>query len=166
MRIPWCGGGRPPRGGRAAFLLAVALAAGCGGGRGQVSGRVLYKDKPVPGGWVTFVPADSRENSVTVPIGEDGTYEVTLPAGQVQIAVDNRELDRRDDRLTMPPPLPPGVRLPTSGMAGGQIPRSQTTPPRPTGRYLWIPVKYHDIETSGLTYTVNPGGQSFDIELK
>src|SRR5439155_18825300 len=47
-----------------ALLLILTLAAGCGNGEGKVSGKVLYNGKPVPGGRITFRPADSGKNRV------------------------------------------------------------------------------------------------------
>src|SRR6516225_9304426 len=70
------------------IVLILALAAGCGG-RGTVSGQVLYKGKPVPGGWVTFRPVDASANTVNARIDQNGHYEATLPTGEVKIAVDN-----------------------------------------------------------------------------
>jgi hypothetical protein len=73
------------------FALLLPLLGGCGKGRGTVSGKVIYLNQPVTGGWLTFRPADPRENLVTVPIRPDGRYEARLPVGEVKIAIDNRE---------------------------------------------------------------------------
>src|SRR5207253_1129472 len=45
-------------------LLLLPVLAGCGVRTGTVSGSVTYKDKPVPGGLVMFVPVDGGRNSV------------------------------------------------------------------------------------------------------
>src|SRR5262245_41496563 len=74
-------------------LVACSLATGCGAGRGTVSRRVLVGGQPLPGGWLTFRPADPRQNTVTVPIEADGRFTARLPAGEVQISIDNRELE-------------------------------------------------------------------------
>jgi hypothetical protein len=49
--------------------------AGCGAGEGKVSGRVLFDGKPLPAGRVTFRPADSRMNSVSVELDEQGNIK-------------------------------------------------------------------------------------------
>src|SRR5262245_417607 len=141
---------------RPGLLLLCALAGGCGDRQGIVSGRVSYNGAVVPGGWVTFNPTDSRKNSVTVPLDSQGNYAATLPVGEVRICVDNRELDRAD-RGNEKPRLPPGIKLPEGVKISAEPPR-QASPdggaPAPGGAYLAIPAKYHDIDTSGLTYTV------------
>jgi hypothetical protein len=159
--------------GRAGLLLLLALATGCGG-PGKLSGRVLYNGKPVTGGWVTFRPADGRSNTVNAPIDENGNYEATLPSGEVKIAVDNRELQRLPpDRSAAGPALPPdlkppaGVKPPPGVKPGSASPPPQENAPQKLpGTYVAIPEKYHDVDTSGLTYTVKSGPQPHDIELK
>jgi hypothetical protein len=147
-------------------FLFVAFLAGCAG-KGKVSGRVLYQEKPLPGGWVTFRPADSRENAVSVPISPEGKYEATLPTGEVQISVDNRDL--QPSQPIAPPELPPGIKLPKKG-AGGPAPKTgpakDAEPQKPAGTYVAIPEKYYSTDSSGLSYTVKRGNQSHDIPLK
>jgi hypothetical protein len=153
---------------RAGLLLVLALALGCKGGQGQVSGQVLYNGKPLPGGWIIFRPVDGRQNTVNAQLAENGTYEVTLPAGEVKIAVDNRELESSPADRGAGPALPPGVKLPPVPKAGGESPPAapKPAPEKPPVTYVAIPSKYHDVDTSGLTYTVTGGPQSHDIELK
>src|SRR5207248_2609234 len=62
--------------------------------------------EPVPGAFVSFRPADPKRNMVTAETLEDGSYEVKLPPGEVQVCVDNRELMPRP---TAPAGLPPGL---------------------------------------------------------
>src|SRR5436309_1894612 len=90
--------------GMAALLVLLPLAAGCAPPLGTVSGRVLYKDKPVPGGWVMFMPTAGGATAARAPIDEQGRYELTVPAGEVQILVDNQELAPLEK--SAPPPLP------------------------------------------------------------
>src|SRR5688572_2994584 len=90
-----------PAGRLAAVALAVAAAAGCGGpAPGRVTGRVLLDGKPLPGGILTFVPADFKGQSVAAALDESGNYSVDLPAGDVLVSFDNRN-------LAPPPPRPP-----------------------------------------------------------
>ncbi len=153
--------------GRCGPLLVLALAAGCGG-QGTVTGQVLYNGKPVRGGWVTFRPADAGKNTVNAPLDADGNFTATLPAGEVRIAVDNRELeDQAADRRTAPT-LPPELKLPPGVKPGGEPPppAQKTAPPKSHGLYVPIPEKYYDVDTSNLTYTVKTGVQAHNIELK
>ena len=164
---PPCPGRRRRLAGRSGLLLLLALAAGCRGGQGTVSGRVLYNGKPVTGGWVTFRPADGRKNTVNALLDANGNYEAVLPAGEVLIAVDNRELERQAaDRGAARPALPPGLKLPAGAKPGAEPPAAKTAPDRPPGTYVPIPEQYYDVDTSGLKYTVKSGPQSHDIELR
>jgi len=127
---------------RAGLLVALVGVLGCGGGEGTVSGKVLYRGNPVPGGMVTFRPADNSKNTVTAVLDPQGNYQAKLPAGEVRIAVDNRELK-----------LPPG----------GKVPEGFSKLP---GSYLEIPEKFYTVEKSELTYKVQLGPQTYNIELK
>jgi hypothetical protein len=166
MRSLAPGPGRFRSVGRCALLLLVPALAGCGGARAKVWGRVLYDGKPVPGGLVTFVPADPKERAVTAMLDGDGNYEALLPPGEVNIAVDNRELEPRDAR---PAGLPKDI--PAVKDLGGAKPDHSRPKSSPNaggnrvGRYLKIPDKYYDFEKSGLKYAVEPGNQKHDIEL-
>lgn len=146
---------------RLGLLLLLPVVAGCGSGQGTVSGRVLYNGKPLPGGWITFRPVDSRQNSVPALIDPNGNYEAKLPAGDVLISVDNRELEPVP--AAPAPGLPPGVRLPPAEAPKGEAKDAAT---RPAGTYVPILEKYYNVETSGLRYTVKKGPQPYDIELK
>ena len=77
----------------AGLVLLLPLVVGCGPGQGNVSGRVLFNGAPLPGGRVTFRPADPRQNSVSAEIDRQGNYQAVLPAGEVKVCVDNRELE-------------------------------------------------------------------------
>ncbi len=134
-------------------FLAAPFLAGCGssgpgpgGPQGEVSGKVLFKGKPLPGGMVTFMgPAGMFGNS---RIGEDGSYQLTAPVGEVKITVDNRMLAVKEKP--------------------GEAALNPSTAPRDPikGKYVRLPDKYYSAETSGLTYTVTKGSQSFDVNLQ
>ena len=67
------------------MLLIVALA-GCAPGRGDVSGVVKYKSKPISGGTISFF--DEARGVWSSPIDEEGRYAVTgVPSGTAKIAV-------------------------------------------------------------------------------
>jgi hypothetical protein len=146
------------------LLVLAGLAAGCSAGQGTVSGKVLFNGKPLPGGWLTFRPTDPSRNNVTAQIDENGHYEAVLPAGDVKIAVDNREWEPVAARKTV---LPPGVTLPPAPKATADAPAATSAPSRPPGSYVPIPAKFYDADSSGLKLTVASGkSQTHDIELK
>lgn len=63
-------------------LSFVALALiGCGGGGGQVSGKVTYQGKAVEGGSVTFSPVSPGERNPGKPasgvVGKDGSFSLS-----------------------------------------------------------------------------------------
>src|SRR5947207_13728714 len=62
----------------AALLLGMLAAAGCGGSGVKVTGRVTCQDKPVVG-LIQFSPREGTPGaSTSVPLKEDGTYEIEL----------------------------------------------------------------------------------------
>jgi hypothetical protein len=146
------------------LLLALVLLAGCGPGKGEVSGKVTYKGAPLPGGLLTFRHADSRHNSVAVELAEDGSFKVVLPAGEVTASVDNTGL------APVPELAPPSLTVPLSPEAKKAL--GSTAQPKASGgatkrsnRYVEIPARYQDAETSGLTFTVKGGSQTQDFAL-
>ncbi len=146
-------------------LLLLPVLAGCGQPTGHVSGKVTYNGQPLPGGRLTFRPADPTKNSVPAVIDADGHYEVTLPAGEVTVAVDNRELQPAERGSGPRPGLPPGVQLPPGGIkAAAENPAAQSG--KLAGKYVPISDKFYEAETSGLKYSIKSGSQTQDIELK
>jgi hypothetical protein len=147
-----------------AVLCSLPSAAGCGTREGKLTGQVLYQGNPLPGGWLTFQPADPRHNAVTALIGPDGRYEATLPVGDVVICVDNREWQPRP-RPSGERKLPPGVQLPEPAQPD-EAPPPKAEPPEKAGSYVPLPEKYYEVEKSGLKWTVKPGHEAHDIELQ
>jgi hypothetical protein len=144
-------------------LLFLPALAGCGQQTGHVSGKVIYNGQPLPGGRLTFRPADPELNSVPALIGADGSYEATPPVGEVTIAVDNSEL--RPPEPGQRPGLPPGFKLPGQGGAVKAGGAAESAEGKLTGKYVPIPEKYYQAETSGLKYTVKKGSETYDIKL-
>jgi hypothetical protein len=157
--------------GRFGLLLPVLpLLVGCGGGTVKVSGRVFYKGEPLPGGSVSFRPVDPKQNSVSADLDDEGHYEATLPIGEVQVSVDNRELEPRALGASgIPVNLPPEVRKKLAQVKPAANPpaaKNDDAPTKPRGRYVRIPNKYYEVETSGLQFKVESGNPQHDIELK
>ena len=138
----------------ALFGLVVSLhALGCGGSTGSVSGKVLYKDTPLKGGFVTFVTADNK--SFKAEIGEDGSYSIVekMPAGDVKISVETESLKPSPGARSYAPPADyKGDYKPPDSAAAAK-------------RYIKIPDKYASADTSGLKLTIKGGKQEFDIKL-
>jgi len=66
-------------------FVVVLLAVGCGSRTGDVSGKVLYKGKPLSGGSVTFFHSKGASSS---RIDNDGSYTVfKVPVGEAKITV-------------------------------------------------------------------------------
>ena len=131
------------RSGRGALLvLALVVLAGCGRETGTVSGVVKYRGKPLPGGTISLL-SDDQHTVATSPVHADGTYSIaTIPVGEVKIAV------------VTSAPSPKHMAMP--GMDGSTQ----------EGKYVPIPVRYHDSTKSGLTYSVTRGAQTYDVNLQ
>jgi hypothetical protein len=123
--------------------------AGCGKPQwgGRVSGKVLYKGKPLPSGAVTFLGPEGRAANAEII---DGYYAIARPPhGECKITV-----------LTAPD-VAPGA-LPA--FAPADAPADKIIKPR--GKYVPIPERYARPETSGLVFAVTDTAQTHNIELK
>jgi hypothetical protein len=146
--------GRPL--GRPWLFFFVAWAAGCGGRPSlpdtRVEGKVLLNGEPVDSARVSFFWLTGHSHNALVE--PDGSYTLAhAPEGEAQVAV-------------------VGFPKPQGGLAGAPIENqaellakrilasSQFLPVSPA-----IPKHYADPETSGLSYVVRTGRQTFDIEL-
>jgi hypothetical protein len=153
---------------RLAVLAIFGTMVGCGtgsGGQGKVSGRVLLDGSPLPGGTVYFRPADGRANLVYAVLDETGTFSVELPAGEVMVSVDNRNLEPR--KPAAPMRLPPKLQAIRDKAPNAAPAQPAEAPPASSGpgKYVKIPEKYYSPDSSGLTFTVQRGDQPHDIPL-
>ncbi len=130
------------------------IAAGCGSGRrraaetADISGKVTYNGKPVTGGQVSFVAEDGfASNGI---IDEQGNYTVKAPVGNVKISVNNTMLQQR----------------PEGGKMGAGPRPNAPEPEKMKGTYVQLPFKVLTPDASGLSYTVKPGQQTFDIQIR
>ena len=127
--------------------LLLWTLSGCGSKTSTVSGKVTFKDKPLPSGTVTFFgPNGTVESGEIQP---DGTYTIPrAPVGAVQIIVMTAAgtvagFDISD------PTLVQDARI-----------------PKPTVKPVPIPPHYGQLGKSGLTYTVeSKADQSHHINL-
>jgi hypothetical protein len=126
-------------------VLLILAAIGCGPRVGHVTGKVLFKDKPLQTGTVLFVSPDGSRQGFS-PIAADGFYRIeNVPVGTVKIAVVSE------------PRVPPGLKA-----AKPPFRTSDQT----NEDYVPIPLRYMDPEHSGLTCTVEAGKQTHDLILK
>lgn len=143
----------------AAGLALAAGLAGCGYGvREQrlpetgatLEGTVKYGSESVHFAEIRVV---SETASATGSIGQDGRYKVeNCPTGAVKVAVNTDAARGEHTSLTMSRAYkgPKG-----EGAAGGGLPP----------KFVSVPARYADAETSGLKTTVNPGANTYDIAL-
>ena len=138
----------------AAFGLGFFLA-GCGGvaGRpplGRVSGNVTYNGQPVTSGSVIFTPSkgDSGGHVATGPIGSDGSYSLTTfdtgdgaVIGQHVVTVEAREK-----------------------MSGSPKDKQGRITYKPSK--MAVPDKYTNPAKTPFRYTVEPSGNTINLELK
>jgi hypothetical protein len=144
--------------------LLVVFALGCGGRANpypaSVSGKVTIKGKdgkvqPVAGGTIRFFTQGKAGGMYEATIQEDGTYsKADLPTGEFKVTIDTDALKQ-------------GGKMPVYG--GGQggkgtgkkvspMPEGYNT--GPAGKYVAIPARYRNQETSGLSVTLGSGSNS------
>lgn len=135
-------------------LLLLALAAvGCGPRAPSVSGIVRFNGQALPSGTVKFHGADGNGDHAL--IAADGRYSLAkAPLGPVRVTVEAHA------------PMP--IEWPTRGGPAPPPPAGLSSQPneKRDGKFVAIPLRYSDQESSGLTYTVRPGKQTHDIELR
>jgi hypothetical protein len=129
---------------------------------GDVSGTVSFKGQPIPLGRITFLADDGREAFGGIT---DGQYSVpNAPTGPVRIGISSI--------VTLATPIAsaqPGrsqaARRSMRGLApvGKDSDPSGKTASKPG---LKIPDKYGSPKNSGLTFQVEKGTQTHDIDLK
>jgi len=112
-----------------------------------LEGKVTYGNEPVPFAMIIAV----GQTSATTMVQRDGSYTLTnCPLGEVKIAV-NTEAGRGEYMSAVMAVSQPGP----DGKVVGQA----------KIKFVEVPKKYHDPETSSLRTTVNKGKNSFDIKI-
>jgi hypothetical protein len=128
----------------AASSLVFACLVGCGGSEfgASASGTVTLDGKPVTPGLVTFAPEDPAAVPSVSDLDTSGGFTLTtnkkpgLTPGKYRVSI----------QAFRPPNVAPGER--------------SFEPSEPL-----VPEKYLRVNTSGLEFTVEPGENTFDIEL-
>jgi hypothetical protein len=131
-------------------FLVLVLTAGCAKPKGSISGKVLYKDKPLTGGFITFIVANGP--SLSAKIQSNGEYRIdNVPVGEVKITIQPETATGADFIEKGGPRLP---KTPDE-MKQMMMPKAQVK----------FPKKYSDPQQTDLTYTVKEGSQEHDIVL-
>jgi hypothetical protein len=141
------------------------LLLGCGGGRGDITGEVTYKGELLPVGRVTFLSQVGKQEVKSAHIIR-GKYKIeSFPAGLAKISVESIEPPAAET-LT-------NLKMAKVTPAGGMKEFMKQPPPEllemaegPPLKFMPIPLTFANPETSGLTYEVKKGPQSFNIPLE
>jgi hypothetical protein len=134
----------------AAGVLACWGAVGCVQQTGDLTGQVIYKEKPIPSGTVVLIAANGKRH--TCVIRKDKTFEFKgLAPGLAKLAIVTHDLVPPAFQTTS------GRKLPPSSPDAGNGPQQSVR--------IVLPSKYGSIENSGLTYHVQAGSHSKDIVL-
>jgi len=135
------------------FLLVVV--SGCGGGKGDVVGKVTFDGQPIPWGRISFVSQGGNRLAISSSI-KNGEYKIVgCPAGLAKISVESFPAKKPDTEAKNP--LAKGFAPPKN---------VDSPPPEVIGKFLEIPQILGNPESSGLEFTVKRGEQSFDFDLK
>lgn len=135
-----------------AVLLLAALLAGCGAKTADVSGTVTYKGKAVTSGSVGFYAGETAA-PVVVAIGPDGRYKAPgVPVGPVKATVYSPNPKEEASEIRSHAKDRPDVEA----AAGGADPKT----------WVALPDKYADPTKTDLSYTIKPGANDLNIELK
>jgi hypothetical protein len=155
------------RAGTASLLVlagVLLVSAGCAKrGRGVVKGHVVFFDKKLNAGTVGFQTQDGRIGAGNIDF--EGNYTVPdAPLGPCVVTV----------RVPQPPAIAPGTKNPYKP-PGNMVPMrppgggGEADVPSPSlvdfSKIVQIPGKYAKPESSGLTFTVEPGEQTYNITL-
>lgn len=137
--------------GRLLPLTATLLLAGCGETDALVTGTVKFQDKLLSSGTVTFENTQKKQVK-SAPIGRVGTYSISIAPGPCKITVSVPAADG----------TPQGMKMnPSKFGAAGKEAINANAP-----EAVEIPSKYVSMQTTPLSFTVEPGQKTFDIDLK
>lgn len=156
------------------FTLLISATLGCGG-KGTVKGTVTIDGSPLPAGRIAFIPSKGVAASGEI---KDGQYTVTgVPSGDAKVTVETTTIKERIASLNLPPKTslsgmrpPPGAQMPDN--VKKDLEEEQKINEKNLQElkalqavYRPIPDKYSKPETSGLTFTVKSGSNTFAVPL-
>ncbi|WP_339728932.1 carboxypeptidase-like regulatory domain-containing protein [uncultured Gimesia sp.] len=139
------------------LVLATLCLVGCGGGStlpegdtGTVTGKVTFNGKPVSeGASIVFLHKD-KGITASSAIAADGSYALRM---------------RREDAILVGD-YQIGVTPPTVELTPAEAEAVNTGKELPEKEWPEIPKKYRNPETSGVTFTVKAGENTFDLDMK
>lgn len=141
------------------LCVTVPCLAGCGKKRATVKGKVTFMGKPVTAGNVSFVGEGERVGSGN--IHSDGTYTVkNAPVGETTVTVQTPPRPRGPMAMNKAK-RPAGVPAMPKEMLPPDYEENKNVPSGPP-----VPEKYNKVDSSTIKYTVKPGVQEYDIDLK
>jgi hypothetical protein len=138
------------------LLGATLLLGGCSKSRGTITGKVTYQNQPLASGSVVVVGADGIPR--TAAISPDGSYSfANVACEEVRVAVHC--------------PDPAGMEIMAHEEMKKRQPGVPPPPPRQSSRIdpdKWMPIPEHygDFNKSGLKFTVQPGANTYNIDLQ
>jgi hypothetical protein len=153
-------------------LLFVSVAGGCrktASSAATLSGKVIFKGEPLPGGQITFHPK-GEGGPISTGIDDKGAYRVAIPfSGEATVTVSTANLKGKGD-LTKIPGVDPAV---LEEQNKKRLESIKSMPPEQQklflqsagGTYTEIPSKYADPKTTPLSITIKGGSQTEDINL-
>ena len=140
------------------LILSVVFLSGCGGDPvGYVSGKVILATDDDPEGlYVTFINTGTGIAG-TALVDADGNYRLTykgdeaIPVGVFTISVKAHDAEMSDEEFGkyMSLPLHKKMEVRKQRLSKGDL----------------VPKKYHDPSTSGLSYEITQGCQTYDIDV-
>jgi hypothetical protein len=138
----------------ALVFLSMLVLLGCGQlgpPMGRVSGRITYKDQPVPKATVSFMPKATGARPAIGFTDDAGYYHLTTTNPRDGALV-GEHLVGIVAKAPYDGPIPPG--------AGAALLEELETQGKPL-----IPEKYFNSDTSGLTASVKAGSNTLDFAL-
>jgi hypothetical protein len=135
------------------------MGCGGGGGTGTVTGTIKSQGKEIPRGLMTFVPDKGEPKSFAII---NGKYESgPIPTGSYRVMIVLNE-------LAMQQGIGAGSEGGQGNIGEGLGAGDGKAPPKAStknAKKFYIDAKYGAVETSGLTFTVEPGANTYDADL-
>jgi hypothetical protein len=141
---------------RLLLIVAFTLAPlGCGAGKASLSGKVLFKGRPVTQGSVSVYSETGAFASADIQ--PDGSYSIPeCPTGKLKIAVSS------------PDPQEIAAQAATAKASGRLAPNAPEppAPKAPATSWFSLDPRYANPDDSGLTVDVSAGDNEHDIILE